>query len=220
MDKLKIWIIHYTKLIDRKIFLDQEIPKLSVPYEYIEKYDKEDLKKTELMLFNLNKIKLSMCSNIRKHIEAYKNILKSPYKYNLILEDDVIINKNFKYILNQGLSQLPINYDMLFIGDGLNMHIPNRFRIPNKLIYYKGRHYSTWGGDGATRCTDSYIISKNCAKKILFYILKLRKNKRLIDMNSDWWLNQVIRDLKLNIYWLEPTIVSQGTQNGKYKSSH
>ena len=30
-------------------------------------------------------------------------------------------------------------------------------------------------------------------------------------MPSDWWLNQVIRDLKLEIYWMEPTIVTQGT---------
>ena len=50
------------------------------------------------------------------------------------------------------------------------------------------------------------------------YISKLKE--RAINMPSDWWLNKVIRDLKLEIYWMEPTIVTQGTQTGKYKSSH
>ena len=50
------------------------------------------------------------------------------------------------------------------------------------------------------------------------YISKLKEGA--INMASDWWLNQVIRDLKLEIYWMEPTIVTQGTQTGKYKSSH
>ena len=41
-----------------------------------------------------------------------------------------------------------------------------------------------------------------------------------IQMAVDYWLNQVIRDLKLEIYWMEPIIVTQGTQTGKYNSSH
>ena len=35
----------------------------------------------------------------------------------------------------------------------------------------------------------------------------------------DWWLNQVIRDLKLEIYWMKQTIVTQGSGTGKFKSS-
>ena len=41
-----------------------------------------------------------------------------------------------------------------------------------------------------------------------------------IDNNIDWWLNDVSRHYNFNVYWAEPTIVTQGTQNGKYKSSH
>jgi hypothetical protein len=41
-----------------------------------------------------------------------------------------------------------------------------------------------------------------------------------ITLPLDWWLNQVIRDLKLEIYWMEPTIVTQGSGTGKFKSSH
>ena len=41
-----------------------------------------------------------------------------------------------------------------------------------------------------------------------------------INLPLDWWLNEVIRDLKLEIYWMEPTIVTQGSEKGKFKSSH
>ena len=89
---------------------------------------------------------------------------------------------------------------------------------PDKFIYKKCHEPTRWGGNGATRCTDSYFVSKKCAEKLINYITKICKNS--INQNSDWWLNEVIRDLKLEIYWMEPTIVTQGTQNGKYNSSH
>ena len=157
-------------------------------------------------------------SNIRKHIEAYEQIISSKYKYNLIIEDDVILDKNFNNKLSKALKQLPIDYDMLLIGNGCNLHIPMSTQKPNKFIYKKYNEPTRWGGNGATRCTDSYFVSKKCSEKLVNYITNISKNS--INQNSDWWLNEVIRDLKLEIYWMEPTIVTQGTQNGKYSSSH
>jgi archaellum biogenesis ATPase FlaH len=66
-----------------------------------------------------------------------------------------------------------------------------------------------------SRCTDSYIVSEKCAKILMHYINNLESHS--IDI-SDWWLNNVIRYLDLNIYWLEPTIITQGSQTNK--SSH
>jgi GR25 family glycosyltransferase involved in LPS biosynthesis len=43
--------------------------------------------------------------------------------YAIIFEDDVILSDNFTNILNNYITQLPENYDMLFIGDGANLHI-------------------------------------------------------------------------------------------------
>ena len=218
MENLKIYVIHYTPLKERKQFLLEEFNKHSLNFNFIEEYDREKLTAKELYIFDTTVVKLSMCSNITKHIYTYQKIIESNYLFNLILEDDIILDKMFINKLKKGLEQLPEDYDMLFIGDGCNLHIPSTEIILDKYIYLKSREPKSWGGNGGTRCTDSYLVSKKCAQKLMSYISKLNEGE--IKMPSDWWLNQVIRDLKLEIYWMEPTIVSQGTQNGKYKSSH
>ena len=47
----------------------------------------------------------------------------SNFEYNLVLEDDAILDKDFLSKLTRGLEQLPDDYDMLFLGDGCNYHI-------------------------------------------------------------------------------------------------
>jgi hypothetical protein len=106
---------------------------------------------------------------------------------------------------------------MLFIGDGCNLHIENHKLIPNKNIYEKCVYPTGRGGDGATRCTDSYIITKTCASKLCEYINNLEDK---IKLPIDWWLNVSVRDNNFKVYWAEPTIVTQGTQCGIFQSSH
>jgi glycosyl transferase family 25 len=218
MKNLIIYVIHYTPLKERKTFLLNELNKHSLNYYFIEDYDREKLSNNDLKIFDTNKVKLSICSNISKHIHSYQKILNNNYEYSLILEDDVILDNKFTGKLQKGLQQLPNDYDMLFIGNGCNLHIEPSKIEQTKLIYKKCREPTKWGGNGGTRCTDSYLVSKKCAKKLTNYISQLKE--KTIKKNSDFWLNQVIRELKLNIYWMEPTIVKQGTQNGIYKSSH
>jgi|OM-RGC.v1.035158536 GR25 family glycosyltransferase involved in LPS biosynthesis len=43
----------------------------------------------------------------------------------LILEDDVILEYDFSNRLNQYVKQLPIVWDMFYIGSGCNLHAKN-----------------------------------------------------------------------------------------------
>lgn len=56
---------------------------------------------------------------------------------------------------------------MLFISDGCNLHIENDKLISNKNIYEKSLEATIWGGDGCTRCIDSYLVSKKMCYKIM-----------------------------------------------------
>jgi hypothetical protein len=107
---------------------------------------------------------------------------------------------------------------MLFIDEGTGIHIQSSVIKPDKLIYKKCRKPTTWGGNGCTRGSGAILISQKCATKICNYYESIKKNN--INLPLDWWLNQVIRDLKLEIYWMEPTIVKQGSVSKKFKSSH
>lgn len=214
---MKIFVLHYSKLVDRKKHILEQFNKQGITdYEFIEKYDREDLQDCDTLLFDKG-IKKSVVSLTNKHFYAY-NMIAENYEKALILEDDVILCDNFMEKLNNYITQLPENFDMLFIGNGCNLHIEKHKLIPNKNIYEKCLYPTRWGGDGASRCSDSYIISKKCATKLCEYINCLKYNKGKITLTTDWWLNVAARDNNFKVYWAEPTIVTQGSQNGTFKS--
>lgn len=219
MNNLITYVIHYTPLKERKYFQLEQLDKLSLKNNvFIEKYDKENLEIEDLIKFDKKILRLGTISLFRKHIYAMELIQKSNFKYNLVLEDDAILDKDFVSKLTRGLKQLPDDYDMLFLGDGCNLHIKSSKIKADQFIYKKCREPTNWGGNGGTRCMDSIIISQKCATKICNFYESVKTNN--INLPIDWWLNQVIRDLKLEIYWMEPTIVTQGSETGKFKSSH
>lgn len=219
LTQLNIYVIHYTPLKERKAFLKTHLSDLSLKnIEYIEKHDKEDLTQNHLIKFKPNTLRMGTISLVIKQIYAMELIQQNNFDFNLILEDDVVLSNNFVNLMTEGIKQLPKDYDMLFIGDGCNLHIPKSELKPNQLIYKKCVEPTSWGGNGATRCTDSMLISKKGAKKICDYFHGLKPYE--ISLPLDWWLNDTIRKLNLDIYWMEPTIVTQGTQNGMYRSSH
>lgn len=211
---MKIFVIHYKKLIDRKDFIINQFKKYNITdYEFIE-IDRDELEGYDLSIFE--NIPNSYMAIGLSHMYAY-NQIKDNYDEALIFEDDVILCDNFIDIFNNYLTQLPKDYDMLFIGDGCKLHIQKDNLISNKNIYKKCLYPTSWGGDGCTRCIDSYLVSKKCAIKICKYINNI---KYKINTTTDWWLNIVARDINLEIYWAEPTIVLQGTENGIFKTSY
>ena len=213
---MKIFIAHYSKLVDRKKHILQQFEKHNITdYEFIEQFNQEDLQESHSLLFEIN-YKKSMMSLVHKHFYIYSQIAEN-YDAALILEDDVVLGESFTDKLNQYVNQLPEDYDMLFIGDGCNLHIEQNKIVPNQFIYEKCLYPTNWGGDGASRCSDSYVVSKKCAKKLCEYIQNLSYK---INLPSDWWLNIASRDNNFKVFWAEPTIVTQGTQNGLFSSSH
>jgi glycosyl transferase family 25 len=211
---MKIFVLHYSKLVDRKKHILEQFNKQGIiDYEFIEKYDKDEITDYESNLFDTNYEKQTMSLHL-KHNYVFNIIALTDCA--LIFEDDVILCDNFINKLNNYITQLPEDFDMLFIGNGCNLHIEKDKLIPNKNIYKKCLYPTSWGGNGASRCSDSYIISKKCANKLCEYINNLEDK---IKLPIDWWLNVAARDNNFNVYWAEPTIVTQGSQNGKFQTS-
>lgn len=150
---MKTFVIHYSKLAERKNHIINHFEKQGiVDYEFVEKYDQEELENTDKSLFDPS-YKLSLMSLMNKSFFVYKEIAEK-YDSGLIFEDDVLLNDNFSKTLKNYLLQLPEDYDMLFIGEGCNLNIPKRKLLPNKHIYQKCLHPTPWGGDGGIKmCT-------------------------------------------------------------------
>jgi GR25 family glycosyltransferase involved in LPS biosynthesis len=214
---MKVFVPHYSKLTQRKTHMLNQFKKHGInDYEFIQDFDKENLTDTDIARFT-NHLKDGEKSLTLKFFSIFKQISKCTMDYALIFEDDVILCDGFSKCLGSYMEQLPIDFDMLFIGDGCGFHIEKDKILPGVNIYKKEVYPTRFGGDGCSRCMDSIIISKECALKLCEYIDNL---KSPIDIPLDFLVNKFARDQSLtNVYWAEPTIVTQGSENGLFKSS-
>jgi GR25 family glycosyltransferase involved in LPS biosynthesis len=196
---MKIFVIHYKKLIERKNHILEQFEKYNITeYEFID-IDRDELDGYDLTKFE--NLPNSYMAIGLSHLYAY-NEIKNNYDEALILEDDVIFCDNFMTIFNNYLKQLPKDYDMCFYGSCYHLHIEPHNLIPNKNIYEKSLE------NGSTRTIHCYMVSKKCAIKVCDYFDNI---KYKINMATDMWLNIVARDINLKMYWAEPTISMQGS---------
>ena len=218
---MKIFVVHYKKLIERKALISSQLKGCGLDAEFVEQYERGNLREEDLDIFDRRKKygffgpsmpKVQMAITL-SHLYAYQEIA-SGHPFGLVLEDDA----RFDEKLSANIAEcMAANWDMLFIGDGSKLHIPASETSPGQKVYLKSREATPWGGDGATRCADSYLITGSCAARLIEYS---RREDRRIRLPVDWWLNQAIRELGLDVYWAEPTFVTQGTQSGLYDTSY
>ena len=218
---MKVFIIHYTKLNERRRHIEKELAKYSFDVEFITDYDQESLTNNDKALFNTDIMTQAEMSLVRKHISCYEKICKHNLESALILEDDATLESNFKTILENYMKQLPKVWDLFYIGDGgsFKFHIPDSIvkkQPPGTNVFYKSNYSSTWGGGGSSRCADSYVVSNRGAYRILEYI---DRDDYRIMKEQDHLLNEVALFKLLKVFWAEPTIVKQESCNGKFTSS-
>jgi GR25 family glycosyltransferase involved in LPS biosynthesis len=212
---MKIFIVHYKKLLDRKKRIIEQLEKYKLTnYEFVE-IDRDELNKYDTTIFDNTLFNVYKAINL-SHIHCYREIADK-YEFGLILEDDAILDENFTEKLSKYLRQLPKDYDMLFIGGHPTLRIEDSKTIPEIHVYEKGHEMTDWGGHGATRTTASYIVSKQCAVKLMKYI---QNSNHKISKQIDFWLNDVLKDGAFKVYWGEPSIVEQGSNTGKTKTSY
>jgi glycosyl transferase family 25 len=201
---MKVFVIHYKPLVERKMHILEQFRKHNIiDYEFIE-IDRDELDGHDISMFQKNYSTSQMAISL-SHFYAYKQISEN-YENGLIFEDDIILSDDFESKFKTYMDQLPENYDMLFLGDGCKLHIDSNRLIQDKHVYETS--YS--------RCTDSYVVSKKGATQICEYINATRN----INLPIDNWLNIPFQEKGYKIYWAEPTIVTQGTQNGTFVTSH
>ena len=196
---MNIFITHYTPLVDRKENIIKQLENENIiNYEFIKKYDKEELKTIDTEKFT--DIKLSEISLFLKHVEIFKKELDDIV---IILEDDAIFVNNFKNNLNDYLNKLQdIEWDILFCGECCNLH----FHKENNKIFYETTE---------SRGTCMYILNKGVSKKIY----DIFNNETSITKPIDLWFNDMSKKYNLKYLWSEPILVQQGSEIGIFKSA-
>ncbi len=210
----EINLIHYTKLSKRLPVIYKEFENSIFNLKIISEFDKETIPKGELKKFDTDYLSMGEISCFRKHMKVYEDLSNNKKeKFSIVIEDDILLENNFDNKLLKLIKSLPNDFDFIFFGASkLNMHIPIYRRRPFKNLYRKTNDPTSWGGNGMSKTTDSYIVSRSGAKKILERTKKLD----ILDDALDFWLNQSARDLNLKGYWYEPTFTKY---NNKFESN-
>lgn len=86
---------------------------------------------------------------------TYQKLLSKCNHNMLILEDDIIVHKNFDKMLTSSLSELPADWDILYLG---------WYQSPDLKIIPISNHINKL--DGQVNGTQGWIVNPNSAKKI------------------------------------------------------
>lgn len=205
---IPVLIVHYDKLPERKIYLIGALKDLGynnvIFFEEEEEIDDNFLKKN-IKIRKLNKFEKSCAI---KHYKIYKYIVENNIEDALVLEDDAILNLNFKDYFEIILKQLKDNnYDICFIDNSMKWKINNN-PFNNYEINENKNIYRFHTG----KCACAYILSYNGAR--IFY-----ENILPIYLPLDYMHNEIFKDNNMNIYWSYPDIIIHGSQNKYYESS-
>jgi GR25 family glycosyltransferase involved in LPS biosynthesis len=228
----QVFVAHYTPMVERRVGLTARLDQVGLlnRTRWVEAYDREDLTPADIEtrysqfrylkdfpdgVYLTTKLQTKHMSLAFKHAEALRMIVDGQFATSLILEDDAVFSGNdFEQILQKYLQQMPADWDVLCLNEGnsaLN-HIAGGDLVADQLVYPKvwsgkGSQHQVWS-ENVFRGTAGYVVSLAAATKLVGNMLPLALP---IDNELCLWCNK----LSLEVFWGEPTLISQGSTTGE-----
>lgn len=147
-------------------------------------------------------------SCVTKHFLIMEQIIARDLPAALILEDDALLDRRFNELVNQALKELGerdhrqqawyVNLE----NSGLRF-VPADQRRPGQVLYPASRG----------RCAGAYIISQAFARLVIE-----RADRDRTEVSPDTFMDPIIGEEVVDGYWLEPTVVEQGSHNVLFDS--
>ncbi|RKF22161.1 glycosyltransferase family 25 protein [Alginatibacterium sediminis] len=207
MNSYTVFVIHVSEgYNERKEHIDRELPKNGISnYEYILDGDIKDLDSpVGKQLFSRSSRTKAEQSCFYKHYLAYKEMERRNIEFALILEDDVILARNFPRNINNILTEIEHKTNYLINVERAELCVPFYYRKFRNYIYPV--NYS--------KLTGGYIIHRKVAEKIT---KDVELNGATIPI--DTFHGDMKNKLNYNLYWTEPCLVDQGSKDGTFASS-
>ncbi len=222
-DKLlhKIYISHYSKLKDRREFMDQQLKNHKIidlaPIDWIDFYDREDITEDQIRKnFKYNPqicprhLTMAEIANFMGHAHAIEEIANNESVLTgMIIEDDMIFKQNYVKHLEYAFKIVPSNWDIIVVGGafhgGKDCTLKDQYDDPKKFHIYRP--------SSPFVCTGNYIMHKESAKKIVsspFF--------KPFSAPIDDTLCKIASSLHFNVYWCRPWFSLEGSKTGKYES--
>lgn len=219
---LRIWVVHYTPFTERRAHMEALLREHGLdrfPVTWVLKHDREELLKAWQRgeWGDPSQIAASSVSLILKHLEVYRQVALEPECLHLVLEDDVRVPRpGLLAGIEHCLRELPEDWELLFIGEGCNLHVPWWRRRPGKKVYFRG--WKPWwrAGGGTSRCTEAYLVNPTFAARLL----TTRFAQPPFNRPIDWLLAEAGYEMHIRSYWAEPPLMTQGAFESWTKDAH
>lgn len=225
----KIYVVHYSRLEDRKEYQKNIFSTKFENVEFIEQYDREDIQdiKFKYFIIDLNNYiaksqvyknftfgipQLRILSDAEiscaiKHLKALEKI-SLENEISLVIEDDAIPFDENDFIdeINKLLKDMPNDWDVIFLGEGCGIDFINKINKQQiKPNIFKIEH-------PASNCAEAYIVKPKSAKLLLKKMIPFQ-------LPYDCELACSMAKLNMNVYWYLPSLFYQGSIKGKFNSS-
>jgi glycosyl transferase family 25 len=200
-----VFVIHVNKgYEDRKAHIDSHLPERGIiSFNYMLKGDISDLTNDIIDKYFHREMDKATMSCFYKHLLVYKKMVENNIPSALILEDDAFLAKNSLEIIKRLDIQLIGESNYIVNIEQTNRHVPLSIKEKNKILYLCER----------TKRAGGYVIDIIAAKKIVDFM-----NTASTQLPIDSFISEMRNTIKYNIYWLDPSIVIQGSKNGKFHS--
>lgn len=209
----KVYVMHVKKGYEqRELHMQKMLDKMNIPFEFILDGDIADL--TPEFIGKYFKGTMATASPetscAAKHIITYLDMIEHGISEALILEDDIMLHKDFVVKFNQSIDEIhsiaesekrPI---MISYEDTRLRFIPRSQRKPGKLVY-PGK---------CDRMTGAYYINLCAAQQIVDFATNTG-----MDQPIDITHNILLKQKTLDYYWIHPTIATQGSHIGTFSSA-
>lgn len=201
-----ILVINPRDFVDRRRSIERQLEPLGLAYEFIHSYDVCDLDASITSRYFKNGLLSSgQQSCALKHLQALRLVAERHWQRALVLEDDALLAAQFVRRLQGALQESAqiTSPHVLFIGSGGNLYTPRRLHVPGQHLYK-----STRG-----RLGEAYVLGSHEALQRIEWI-----EAHGIPLPIDNLFEQIDRERGIDLYWLEPPIVEQGSKNGRFQS--
>lgn len=161
----KIFVINLKRRPDRLEHFDSQAKKYGINYEIIEAFDGDTIN-GDFEIFGkkiipsgeykgLDNYMKSCLGATISHYQVLKKSIENSYKKIMVFEDDVLFNDDFEKSLIDGVSNLPENWDFLYLsGTAVDFE-----KINTSISKLKSSY-----------CLHSYCLSSNIFNKLILEI--------------------------------------------------
>ncbi len=210
----RIYIVHYSKLTDRRENLNRQIieQKLETiaPIIWLDNFDRENLTQeliNEYYIYDKYKSHRVITVGEISNAIAHMNIMENIVLYNetaLVLEDDIILKPNFIENLYNILNKAPVNWEILTLG-GWYYNPKDSCKINNNFNDNIKDNLNLIVPTKKCTTVSCYLLTTKAAKKIIAH-----KNYKPFSTAIDETLCHIVDTF--NIYWAQPWLAVEGSK--------